>query len=314
MNAGVPGPGWWLAADGKWYPPVPQGPAAPPPVPGPPARPPGRSTSTNKAVLISLACVFGFCLLGGGCLAVVGAVSPPKAPTTTAPSAQPPRTTATTAPPTTRESIDTTTTSSPPSNPYSSDVVLASFKVAGLEAPNVHDTTSDECRSASCTKATSADLFVIREWPDPDKTTAFVAAAPEGPERPVPLGSLTTITFRSGDGAPAYDRIKYETVLATLTGTPAPTTVPTTEATTTAPPPTEPPTTPAPTAPPTTAAPPPPTTQPPVTSPPTTSAPAAAPYYANCAAAKAAGAAPLYRGQPGYRSGLDRDNDGIACE
>lgn len=43
--------------------------------------------------------------------------------------------------------------------------------------------------------------------------------------------------------------------------------------------------------------------------------PAPAPaYYANCAAAKAAGAAPLYRGQAGYRSGLDRDGDGVACE
>lgn len=37
-------------------------------------------------------------------------------------------------------------------------------------------------------------------------------------------------------------------------------------------------------------------------------------YYANCTAARAAGAAPIYRGQPGYRSGLDRDGDGIACE
>lgn len=37
-------------------------------------------------------------------------------------------------------------------------------------------------------------------------------------------------------------------------------------------------------------------------------------YYANCAAARAAGAAPIRRGEPGYRSGLDRDNDGIACE
>ena len=37
-------------------------------------------------------------------------------------------------------------------------------------------------------------------------------------------------------------------------------------------------------------------------------------YYANCAAARAAGAAPLYRGDPGYRSGLDRDGDGVACE
>jgi beta-lactam-binding protein with PASTA domain len=37
-------------------------------------------------------------------------------------------------------------------------------------------------------------------------------------------------------------------------------------------------------------------------------------YYASCAAAKAAGAAPIYAGQPGYRAGLDRDNDGVACE
>ena len=37
-------------------------------------------------------------------------------------------------------------------------------------------------------------------------------------------------------------------------------------------------------------------------------------YYKNCAAARAAGAAPLYRGQSGYRSELDRDGDGIACE
>jgi hypothetical protein len=42
-------------------------------------------------------------------------------------------------------------------------------------------------------------------------------------------------------------------------------------------------------------------------------APAAA-YYANCTAARAAGAAPLLRGQPGYRSALDRDGDGVACE
>lgn len=37
-------------------------------------------------------------------------------------------------------------------------------------------------------------------------------------------------------------------------------------------------------------------------------------FYENCTAARAAGAAPLYRGEAGYRSGLDRDNDGIACE
>lgn len=37
-------------------------------------------------------------------------------------------------------------------------------------------------------------------------------------------------------------------------------------------------------------------------------------YYANCAAARAAGASPLYAGSPGYRSQLDRDGDGVACE
>ncbi|WP_236266113.1 excalibur calcium-binding domain-containing protein [Actinomyces sp. zg328] len=37
-------------------------------------------------------------------------------------------------------------------------------------------------------------------------------------------------------------------------------------------------------------------------------------YYSSCKEAKAAGAAPLHRGDPGYRSKLDRDGDGIACE
>ena len=36
--------------------------------------------------------------------------------------------------------------------------------------------------------------------------------------------------------------------------------------------------------------------------------------FVNCAAARAAGAAPVYRGQPGYGPHLDRDNDGIGCE
>ena len=38
-------------------------------------------------------------------------------------------------------------------------------------------------------------------------------------------------------------------------------------------------------------------------------------YYANCAAVRAAGKAPLLLGQPGYAAPrLDRDNDGVACE
>ena len=36
-------------------------------------------------------------------------------------------------------------------------------------------------------------------------------------------------------------------------------------------------------------------------------------YYANCKEARNAGAAPLHSGDPGYRAGLDRDHDGIAC-
>jgi hypothetical protein len=70
-----------------------------------------------------------------------------------------------------------------------------------------------------------------------------------------------------------------------------------------------------------TAAPPPPrTTQPAPPPPATTQLPAPQPpaggdvYYKNCTEAREAGAAPILRGQPGYRAGLDRDNDGVACE
>ncbi|MGG7102511.1 GmrSD restriction endonuclease domain-containing protein [Rhodococcus sp. 24CO] len=64
-------------------------------------------------------------------------------------------------------------------------------------------------------------------------------------------------------------------------------------------------------------------TQPPVTSPPlvtskpvVTSAPAGAVTtpFKNCAAAKAAGAAPVRIGDPGYGAHLDGDGDGVACE
>jgi hypothetical protein len=37
-------------------------------------------------------------------------------------------------------------------------------------------------------------------------------------------------------------------------------------------------------------------------------------YYPNCTAVKAAGVAPLYIGEPGYRPKLDRNKDGVACE
>ncbi|MFG2219976.1 excalibur calcium-binding domain-containing protein [Streptomyces sp. NPDC048685] len=37
-------------------------------------------------------------------------------------------------------------------------------------------------------------------------------------------------------------------------------------------------------------------------------------YYANCTAVRAAGAAPIHAGEPGYGRHLDRDGDGVACE
>lgn len=43
--------------------------------------------------------------------------------------------------------------------------------------------------------------------------------------------------------------------------------------------------------------------------------PAPAPvHFTSCKQAREAGAAPLYRGDPGYNPKLDRDNDGVACE
>jgi hypothetical protein len=37
-------------------------------------------------------------------------------------------------------------------------------------------------------------------------------------------------------------------------------------------------------------------------------------HWSGCNEARGAGTAPIYAGEPGYREGLDRDSDGIACE
>lgn len=37
-------------------------------------------------------------------------------------------------------------------------------------------------------------------------------------------------------------------------------------------------------------------------------------YWPGCNAARAAGTAPIYIGEPGYREGMDGDGDGVACE
>jgi hypothetical protein len=59
---------------------------------------------------------------------------------------------------------------------------------------------------------------------------------------------------------------------------------------------------------------PPPTDNPPVEQPVQQPTQPPAVYYANCDDARAQGAAPVHAGQPGYRSELDRDSDGIGCE
>ncbi|MEK5231923.1 excalibur calcium-binding domain-containing protein [Lysinibacillus sp. FSL K6-0232] len=37
-------------------------------------------------------------------------------------------------------------------------------------------------------------------------------------------------------------------------------------------------------------------------------------FYKNCSQVRAAGAAPIYSGEPGYARHLDRDGDGVGCE
>jgi len=43
-------------------------------------------------------------------------------------------------------------------------------------------------------------------------------------------------------------------------------------------------------------------------------APQAGDHWAGCDDARAAGTAPIYIGEPGYRDGMDGDGDGVACE
>ena len=115
---------------------------------------------------------------------------------------------------------------------------------------------------------------------------------------------LVIIAAAAGDPQPAGPQPRLADAAATPAPTPSATASPTPSPTVAA--------TPSATAAPT----PSPTPRPAVTSAPKV-APvptAASPYYANCAAVRAAGKAPLYRGQPGYRAGLDGDADGIACE
>jgi hypothetical protein len=75
------GPGWWLASDGKWYPPE-GAPPLPPPqtwAPGPPPGPPPKQgMSAGAIVALVLGCVVGVLVLAGVAVAVLGTESESK--------------------------------------------------------------------------------------------------------------------------------------------------------------------------------------------------------------------------------------------
>ncbi|HWD83685.1 MAG TPA: excalibur calcium-binding domain-containing protein [Kribbella sp.] len=143
---------------------------------------------------------------------------------------------------------------------------------------------------------------------------------PAAPTWAAPPGATgTSASATSTPGSPATDPTTGNP--STTSPTTSPTTGSTTTGGTTTPPSTANPTTAGPTtAGPTTAGP---TTGSPTTSSPTTSSsspgtptasPSSTPTYKNCAEVRAAGKAPLYRGDPGYTPELDRNGDGVACE
>ncbi|WP_405187973.1 excalibur calcium-binding domain-containing protein [Streptomyces anulatus] len=109
--------------------------------------------------------------------------------------------------------------------------------------------------------------------------------------------SGTTVTYNARDGYAGEDELTYE-VLVKGTEVPAATAVVRITVTAAAPEAT-------PTANPTPAG--------NASKPPKATDPAPA-YYENCDAARAAGAAPVEEGDPGYAPHLDRDGDGVGCE
>ncbi len=158
-------------------------------------------------------------------------------------------------------------------------------------------------------------------WPPPPGSST----PPTDPNKrrvwPWIVGGVVALLLLIGIVAPKDEKVRLTNAEGSTSTTAElqSTTTPTTAPPTTAPPTTAPPTVPTTTAPP----PPPPTTAPPPPppAPSTTAAAQTAPaplsssvYYENCSAARAAGAAPVHRGEPGYAPHLDRDDDGVRCE
>ncbi|MGW7091347.1 excalibur calcium-binding domain-containing protein [Streptomyces sp. NPDC054874] len=137
----------------------------------------------------------------------------------------------------------------------------------------------------------NGDRAALLHTYDPAELTLSIDTEPEHGSASV---SGTTVTYTAGDGYAGEDKLTYE-VLVKGTEVPAATAVVriTVSAATpeTTPTPVSNASTPAPEA--------------------TDPAPA---YYKNCDAARAAGAAPVEEGDPGYAPHLDRDGDGVGCE
>ena len=135
-------------------------------------------------------------------------------------------------------------------------------------------------------------------------------AAPPGTTGPTTTDPGTTAPSTTGPTTAGPTTTGTTTTGPTTTRPTAPTGSPTTKSPTTTPPPATASTNP--------------TTSTPTTSTPTTSTPSTpstpsttptdTPTYKDCAEVRAAGKAPLYRGDPGYTPELDRNGDGIACE
>ena len=131
------------------------------------------------------------------------------------------------------------------------------------------------------------------------------AGAGDDASKPAPTVTVTTTVTETPAAAPTVTSTVTQTVTTTVTATATATT--TTTATAAAP---EPAQDAAPASEPTTAQPRPLVQQPEEESP----TDSAAVSFASCAEARAAGAAPLHGGDPGYSRRLDRYGDGVACE
>jgi hypothetical protein len=181
---------------------------------------------------------------------------------------------------------------------------VTTFKLAHSDAERFQAALQSLQPSAFPSAGTEFTRLVKKWWPAALAAVVVVgligvaSGASENKDKAEAVATTTTqattTTTTRANRTPTTTTTRPTTTTTSTTAPPTTTTAPPT--TTTAPPMTAPP------PPPVTAAP-----APPVTAPPSA-------YYANCDAVRAAGADPLYRGQPGYRSELDRDHDGVACE